>query len=128
MPTHGKSRRQTARGWLGRDNRHALAVCLLFGAIVAVGLGTVIRHAPMTMLGVAAADGHGDGGLTTGSIIFVPILGNICRKRLIENTSWQIRDNGLVDCRAALAQGAHGNQLGWSVARVDVIRHGFYNR
>ena len=69
-----------------------------------------------------------DDDLTTGSIIFVPILGNTCRKKLIDNATWQIRDNGLVDCRAALARGAHGNQLGWSASRVDVIRHGFYKR
>lgn len=58
----------------------------------------------------------------------MPILGNTCRKKLIDNATWQIRDNGFVDCRAALARGAHGNQLGWSTSRVDVIRNGFYNR
>ena len=72
--------------------------------------------------------GHGDDDLATGSIIFVPILGNTCRKKLIDNATWQIRDNGLLDCRTALARGAHGNQLGWSTSRVDVIRNGFYSR
>ena len=103
----------------------------MFGAAATVGLGTVIRHAPSTGIRIAANGpgyGHGDDDLATGSIIFVPILGNTCRKKLIDNATWQIRDNGLVDCRAALAQGAHGNQLGWSASRVDVIRHGFYKR
>jgi hypothetical protein len=127
MATHGKSRGRTARRWYGRDNRRALALCLLFGAAATVGLGTVIRYTPSTGVRTAAG-GHGDDGLTTGSIIFVPILGNTCRKKLIDNATWQIRDDGLVDCRAALAQGPHGNESGWSTSRVDVIRNGFYSR
>ncbi len=131
MPTDGKSRSQTGRRWLRRDNRRAVAICLLFGAVATVGLGTVIRQGPSGSIRIAGNGpgyGHADDDLATGSIIFVPILGNTCRKKLIDNATWQIRDSGLVDCRAALAQGAHGNQLGWSASRVDVIRHGFYNR
>lgn len=131
MPTHGKSRGHAKRRRVGRDSRRALVLCLLFGAVATVGLGTVIRHAPSIGIRIAG-NGPGyalrDDDLATGSIIFVPILGNTCRKKLIDNATWQIRDNGLVDCRAALAQGAHGNQLGWSGSRVDVIRHGFYKR
>ena len=93
-----------------------------------VGLGTVIRHAPTTPLRAAVAGDHVDDDLTTGSIIFVPILGNTCRKRLIDDATWQFRDQGLVECRAALAESAQGRRLSWSSARVDVIRHGFFNR
>jgi len=119
------------RRWFRRDNRRALAICLLFGGVAFVGLGTVIQQAPTTSIRIAA-NGPGyaqvDDELATGSIIFVPILGNTCRKKLIDNATWQIRDSGPVDCRAALARGAYGNQLGWSTSRVDVIRNGFYNR
>ncbi len=129
MPTDRKSRSTRSRRWFRRDNRRALAICLLFGTAATIGLGTVIRYAPSTGFRIAANGpgyAHGDDDLATGSIIFVPILGNTCRKKLIDNATWQIRDSGLVDCRAALAQNAHGRQLGWS--RVDVIRHSFYNR
>jgi hypothetical protein len=131
MPTAGKPKRRRARRWFRRDNRRALAICLLFGGIAFVGLGTVIQQAPTNTVRIA---GNGPGStqtddeLATGSIIFVPILGNNCRKKLIDNATWQIRDSGPVDCRAALAQGAYGNQLGWSTSRVDVIRNGFYSR
>lgn len=69
-----------------------------------------------------------DDELATGSIIFVPVLGNNCRKKLIDNATWRIRDSGPVDCRVALARGAHGNESGWSTSRVDIIRNGFYSR
>jgi len=131
MPTDGTSRSRRSRGWLRRDNRRALAICLLFGGLATVGLGTVIQQAPSGSIRIAGnGPGYGqtDDDLATGSIIFVPILGNTCRKKLIDNATWRIRDDGPVDCRAALARGAHGNELGWSASRVDVIRHGFYRR
>ena len=131
MPTDRKSRRQRPRRWFHRDNRRAFAICLLFGTIATLGVGTVIQQAPsgsIRIVGNGPGFGQTDDDLATGSIIFVPILGNTCRKRLIDNATWQIRDYGPVDCRAALARGAHGNELGWSTSRVDVIRHGFYKR
>jgi hypothetical protein len=131
MPTGGKSRSRRSRGWFRRDNRRALTICLLFGGLATIGLGSVIPQVPTTSLRIAF-NGPGivdrDDDLATGSIIFVPILGNTCRKKLIDNATWRIRDSGPVDCRAALAQGAHGNQLGWSASRVDLVRNGFYNR
>ena len=131
MPTDGQSRSPRSRKWFRRDNLRALAICLLFGAAATAGLGIVIRQGPLGSIRIAANGsgyGHADDDLATGSIIFVPILGNTCRKKLIDNATWQIRDSGLVDCRAALAQNTYGKQLGWSASRVDVIRHGFYNR
>jgi hypothetical protein len=131
MPADGKSRRRRSRRWFRRDNRRALVICLLFGSVATVGLGTVIQQAPSGSIRIAANGpgfGQSDDDLATGSIIFVPILGNTCRKKLIDNATWQIRDSGPVDCRAALARGAHGNQLGWSASRVDLVRNGFYNR
>ena len=130
MATDRKSRNRRSRGWFRRDNRRALAICLLFGSFAAVGVGTVVRQAPWGSIRIGNGPGYGqsDDDLATGSIIFVPILGNTCRKKLIDNATWQIRDDGLVDCRTALAPGAHGNQHGWSASRVDIIRNGFYNR
>jgi len=131
MLTDRKSRRRRSRGWFRRDNRRALAICLLFGAVGTAGLGTVIQQSPLGSIGIAGkGPGYGqtDDDLATGSIIFVPVLGNTCRKKLIDNATWYIRDIGPVDCREALARGAHGNQLGWSASRVDIIRNGFYSR
>jgi hypothetical protein len=131
MRTKGKSRRRKARGWFRRDKRRALAICL-FGAVAFIGIGSVIQQAPSIGNLRIAGNGPGltqvDDELATGSIIFVPILGNNCRKKLIDNATWRIRDSGPVDCRIALARGANANESGWSTSRVDVIRNGFYNR
>jgi hypothetical protein len=69
-----------------------------------------------------------DDDLTTGSIVFVPVLGDRCRNRLIDNATWRIRNNGEVDCRAALLRHANVPRLQWSSPRIDVIRHGFTRR
>jgi hypothetical protein len=130
MPTGRKSRGRKKRGWFSRDSRRAFGICLFFGALAVAAVGTVFPQAPTALLrgmfaGKAAIQTDDD-DLATGSIIFVPILGNVCRKRLIDNATWQIRESGLVDCRAALNPSAP--QPGWSGARVDVIRSGFYKR
>src|SRR5262249_10152137 len=131
MRRNAKPKRRRSQGWFRRDNRRALAVCLLFSGIAAVGVGTVIQQTPTGIIRIAGNGpgyGQSDDDLATGSIIFVPLLGNTCRKKLIDNATWQIRDDGIVDCRTALARGAYGNQLGWSASRVDIIRNGFYSR
>lgn len=129
MPVDGKSRRQTTRRSQARDNRRALAICLLFGAIAVFGLGAVIRNTPSSGTRIAATtSAPGDNDLTTGTIVFVPIFGNNCRRRLIDNATWRIRDNDVVDCNTALAQNTHGPRIGWSAARVDVVRRSFSHR
>jgi hypothetical protein len=132
MPTPGKSRSRRVRRGFRRDNRRALTICLLFGAAASIGLGSVIQQAPSIGTLRIAGNGPGftqaDDELATGSVIFVPVLGNDCRKKLIDNATWYIRDSGPVDCRAALARGAHANESGWSTSRVDIIRNGFYSR
>lgn len=132
MATGHKSRGQKSRGWFSRDNRRALGICLFFGTPVVVAVGTVFPHAPTALLRGAsswvgqAATTQVDDELATGSIIFVPVLGNVCRKRLIDNSTWRIRDFGLIECRTALNPRAQ--ESGWSASRVDVIRHSFYKR
>ncbi|MGA2895175.1 MAG: hypothetical protein ABSE22_20110 [Xanthobacteraceae bacterium] len=59
-------------------------------------------------------------GLQTGSILLLPFSGNTCRQRLIDNATWRIRDNGLVDCAAATAQ----NTESWR-QRTTAIRNAF---
>jgi len=128
MPADGKSRSGTTRTWRSRDHRQALAICFIFGAIAVLLLGPVIRNTPSGGTRTAATPGAQGDDLTTGSIVFVPIFGNHCRSRLIDNATWQIRDNGTVDCTAALAHNASGRRVGWSAARVDVVRQGFAHR
>jgi hypothetical protein len=129
MPTGGKSRVRKTRGWFSRDNRRALGICLCFGAIVVISLGAVFPHAPTAIWrGVFAGSAtiKAEDDLSTGTIVIVPILGNVCRKRLIDNATWRIRDIGFVSCRTAL--NPRVQESGWSGSRVDIIRHGFNRR
>jgi hypothetical protein len=102
------------------ERQRAILVCSILIAIVFLALGFYARDA--RPLRVAAT---GDDDLTTGSIVFVPIHGNRCRNRLIDNTTWRIRDNGYVDCKEALAQYTTGPRLNLSAARASAIRRGF---
>jgi uncharacterized protein (AIM24 family) len=96
------------------------------------------RNANRTGLGdgagkQASASGAGENGedyLTTGSVLFVPLQGNICRKRLIDNKTWLMRDKGYVVCDEAVSWNA--NTIPTTTyspsARVDAIRSGFVKK
>jgi hypothetical protein len=105
------------------ERQRAVLACAILIAIVFIALGFHARsgqplRAPVTT----------DDDLTTGSIVFVPIRGNRCRSRLIDNATWRIRDNGYVDCRAALLQNADLPRVNWSTARTHAIQQGFVAR
>jgi hypothetical protein len=68
-----------------------------------------------------------DDDLTTGSIVFVPVLGNNCRQNLIDNRTWRVRENGAVPCDQALAAAAHRRSDGAPTTRLDIIRESFRN-
>jgi hypothetical protein len=77
--------------------------------------------------GAAAGDKSGDDYLTTGSILFVPMEGNVCRERLIDNKTWRMRDKGYVVCDEAVSWNAHTKGPSYSpTSRVDAIRSGFF--
>jgi len=67
-----------------------------------------------------------EGELSTGSLLFVTPNGTFCRQRTIDNSTWQIHDNGWVDCDDALAKSANaGADLRTPGSRIDLIREGF---
>jgi hypothetical protein len=77
--------------------------------------------------GAAAGEKGGDDYLTTGSILFVPMEGNVCRERLIDNKTWRMRDKGYVVCDEAVSWNAHTKGQPYSpTSRVDAIRSGFF--
>jgi hypothetical protein len=82
--------------------------------------------------GSGAGDQNGDDYLSTGSILFVPHQGNICRKRLIDNKTWRMHDKGYVTCDEAVSWNANNaNTVGTTytaTSRVDAIRGGFFRK
>lgn len=70
-----------------------------------------------------------EGDLSTGSMLVVSPVGNLCRERTIDNSTWQIRNKGWVDCAEALAKAANSGVDGRSSgSRIDMIREGFRGR
>jgi hypothetical protein len=118
---------------LSRDHRRqTVFVCLCLGTLL--GLGTYwssnsllkITTRPASGAGTAQRTVNSDDDLKTGSILFVPAFGDQCRRRIIDNTTWRMFDNGVVDCDAALIEvRSRSSGSYWSSARVDVIRNGF---
>jgi hypothetical protein len=78
----------------------------------------------------ASGNGTGDDDLTTGSILFVPNEGNICRQRLIDNRTWTIRDGGYVTCNEAVSwhTGTTSRKVYTPTSRVEAIRQGFFSK
>jgi hypothetical protein len=105
------------------DFVRAVLACLILAGVFALAtyMGSGDSQATRT---ASLRQAPGDDELTTGSIVFVPILGNRCRRRLIDNATWLMRDDGEVDCSTALTESTAGRTR-WSAARVDIIRRGF---
>ena len=66
-----------------------------------------------------------DDELRTGSILIVPPQGNVCRQKLIDNATWQIRDNGFVLCDDAVSWHSERG-TGQAGVRIEAIRDGFF--
>jgi len=76
-----------------------------------------------------AGEDSGDDYLATGSILFVPLEGNVCRKRLIDNKTWLIRDRGYVICDEAVSWNTNVQGRPYTATtRVDAIRNGFVRK
>ena len=65
-------------------------------------------------------------GAITGSMLVVAPTGNQFRQATIDNSTWRIRNGGLVDCEEALAKAANaGNDVRSPGSRLELIRQGF---
>jgi hypothetical protein len=62
--------------------------------------------------------------LSTGSMLVVSPAGSRCRESTIDNSTWQIRNKGWVDCEDALAKSADAESRS-KPSRIDIIREGF---
>lgn len=103
-----------------RELKRALAVCcglgLVFSLAVMIGAnrGMLPREEP------PAASSADD--LTTGSIVVVPVLGDSCIQRLIDNRTWQVRELGEMACDELLRAGVGRGSV---ETRLDAIRDSF---
>jgi hypothetical protein len=109
-------------GRVGGDFRRAFLTCgiaLAFGLVVAV-------VASWLQPPVSPERARTEGNLSTGSMLIVAPSGNQCRQSTIDNSTWRIRNGGLVDCDEALAKAANaGNDTRSPTSRLELIRQGF---
>ncbi len=114
-----------------RDRRRGIITCACLSAILAAAI--VAGGAATKTSGSAGANVTREmaymgpaGELQSGAILFVPIEGNICRRRMIDNGTWRIRDDGYVACDEAVSWNSGAQSQKYFVAvRVDAIRAGF---
>ena len=67
--------------------------------------------------------------LREGAILFVPIGGNVCRRRYIDNNTWTVRDGGTVECDAAVGWNSNLPETQYQVGlRMDAVSRTFRNR
>jgi hypothetical protein len=100
----------------------AVGACLALGLLATGGYVTA-RHRP-----AAVASASSDDEIYTGSILYMPYEGRICRQFLFDNHTGRLSDNGSVDCERAAYQGADTGPKHWSFARMRVISTGFRDR
>jgi len=71
------------------------------------------------------ASAPSDDEVYTGSILYVPDEGKVCRQLLFDNRTGRVQDNGLVDCEHAYYRGTGDMTKQWSTARALVISESF---
>jgi hypothetical protein len=64
----------------------------------------------------------------TGSILYVPDYGNVCRQLLFDNRNGQFTGSAYVNCAVALYHVTVGEPREWSSPRAEVIGAGFRSR
>jgi len=107
------------------SSRQTVIVASIASALV---LGGLASREYMIAKQRATAAVPSDEEIYTGSILFMPDQGPICRQLLFDNQTGRFADNGMVDCARAAYQGASGTPKQWSAARVRVISDGFRQR
>jgi hypothetical protein len=112
-----------------RDRRRGLIACAWLCAALAAAViagGTVSKSSGSSSASVGREGNYGPGELQAGAVLYVPVEGNVCRRRSIDNATWQIKDDGYVVCDDAVTwnSGAAGQKY-FVAVRVDAIRAGF---
>jgi len=60
------------------------------------------------------------------AVLFVPLKGNVCRRRVIDNETWLIADAGYVTCDEAVTWNSNYPDVKFQFAeRIEQLRSGF---
>jgi hypothetical protein len=132
-PGAGTRARLTKR-W-HKEGRHGvvaavIAAFLMGGLVIGYGVHVHFTQAAARMearnlqMALAASE-----ALSTGSVLFVPESGDMCRRRWIDNATWTLRDGGEIRCDEAATWSAENHLRKYQAgARIDAIRGVFQSR
>ena len=101
-----------------------MIVLALISAVVAAGLFAK-NEIEITQSKARPVIAPNDDEIYTGSILFVPYDGRICRQVLFDNRTGRLNDNGFVDCESSYYQERAEYPKQWPRARVisESFRH-----
>jgi hypothetical protein len=99
-----------------------------FLGFAAFGIDDYVAAEKAAAKAAAVALAASDQEIYTGSILYTPDRGNLCRQLLFDNQNGQFTDNGYVDCDRAAYGNPNEEAKHWSAARVRVISDGFRDR
>lgn len=109
----------------------AVTVFFLLGALLS-GYGVHARmsheaaRAAARDMRIALATGA---ALHTGTVLFVPEYGNVCRRRWLDNKTWTLRDGGEIVCDSEVSWNANLPPREYKVERrIGAIRSVFQSR
>jgi hypothetical protein len=110
-----------------RGRNRSRQVWTVIGIGLALGIAALAtdEYTTAKRYAKAAAMAQSDEEIYTGSILYMPDEGKVCRQLLFDNHNGRFSDNGYVDCERASYQGSLDAPKQWSAARLRVISTGF---
>jgi hypothetical protein len=116
--------RRPRAGRLAGELRRAFVACGLVVALCV--LASQIANWSQASTSPVSQTHSSEANLSTASMLVVPPTGDLCRERIIDNSTWRIRTKGLVDCSEALAKAANsGADVRSPGSRLGLIAESF---
>jgi hypothetical protein len=104
-----------------------IAAVVAVMALLTVGLFAA-REATIELSSAKPVVKPSDDEIYTGSILFVPDDGKVCRRFLFDNRTGRLSYSGLVDCESAYYRSPGTPPAQMSVARTQAISETFRHR
>jgi hypothetical protein len=121
----GRQRQRTKRRSRRSERTRRIAAVVAVTVLLAAGFFAA-TETKIQLSAAKPAPMPSDDEIYTGSILFVPDDGRVCRRFLFDNRTGRLSDSGLVDCESAYFR-APGTPSP-SVARTQAISETFRHR
>jgi hypothetical protein len=120
-----RQRKRTKRRSTGAERARRIAAVAAVTALLAGGFFAA-TETNIQLSAAKPAPVPSDDEIYTGSILFVPDNGRVCRRFLFDNRTGRLSDGGLVDCESAYYRTPRTPSP--SIARTQAISETFRHR